>query len=531
MTLCRRTASDGPEPMVLTLILGDQLHRDWFSAPPLQLDSSSRVLMIEDLAVASTYRYHKLRLLHTFVAMRSFRDALRAHAIAVNYFELPASVGVSFWERLALELAGHQELQVAEIADPGFEAALGRFCQQQALPLTVLASPAFLESAAESQSWFQAQRRPRMASFYQRQRRRLGLLLEADGTPSGGRWSFDTENRRRLPKDYLEPCLPAVAASPHEPAVRQLITSHFADHPGELGTLWIPFDHAGAEAWLEQFLAERLNGFGPYEDALSQRHDTLQHSLLSPLLNLGLLTPAAVIAATLAHDTNQHGQPQGGQPQSGEPLRGQPIPIASLEGFLRQLIGWREFVRGIDRVHGERQASSNFWNHHRQLAPCWNDGSSGLPPLDTAIQRLNRLGYNHHIERLMVISNLMLLCEIQPSEVHRWFMERYLDSYEWVMGPNVYGMGQMSDGGIFATKPYICGSNYILKMGDYKRGPWCEIWDGLYWRFIDRHREFFRANPRLSMMVSLLDRIEPARRQSLAAAAETFLAHATMVQP
>jgi deoxyribodipyrimidine photolyase-related protein len=195
------------------------------------------------------------------------------------------------------------------------------------------------------------------------------------------------------------------------------------------------------------------------------------------------------------------------------------------------VIGWREFVRGIDRLHGDRQASGNFWQHQRQLAPCWSDGSTGLPPLDKAIERLNRLGYNHHIERLMVIGNLMLLCEIQPQAVHRWFMERYLDSYEWVMGPNVYGMGQMSDGGIFATKPYICGSNYILKMGDFKRGPWCEIWDGLYWRFIDRHRAFFQANPRLSMMVRLLDRIEPPRRQSLMAAAEAFIQRVTLPLP
>jgi deoxyribodipyrimidine photolyase-related protein len=209
----------------------------------------------------------------------------------------------------------------------------------------------------------------------------------------------------------------------------------------------------------------------------------------------------------------------------------QPVTIASLEGFLRQLIGWREFVHGIDRVHGQREASSNFWDHQRRLAPCWNDGSTGLPPLDAAIGRLNRLGYNHHIERLMVISNLMLLCEIHPGEVHRWFMESYLDSYEWVMGPNVYGMGQMSDGGLFATKPYICGSNYILKMGDFKRGPWCVIWDGLYWRFIDRHREFFQANPRLSMMVRLLDRMDPVRRQDVFAAAEAFLERATMVAP
>jgi deoxyribodipyrimidine photolyase-related protein len=300
--------------------------------------------------------------------------------------------------------------------------------------------------------------------------------------------------------------------------VRALIATHFGTNPGELGPLWIPFDHAGSDAWLQRFLQERLDGFGPFEDALSQRHATLHHSLLSPLLNIGLLTPAGVIEATLVHaQIRQEGA--------------QPVPIASLEGFLRQVIGWREFVRGIDRVHGQRQAGSNFWNHQRRLAPCWHDGNIGLPPLDAAIKRLNRLGYNHHIERLMVISNLMLLCEIHPGEVHRWFMERYLDAYEWVMGPNVYGMGQMSDGGIFATKPYICGSNYILKMGDFKRGPWCEIWDGLYWRFIDRHREFFQANPRLSMMVRLLDRMDPLRRDRLFAAGEAFRERVTAAPP
>ena len=518
MTPRRRTAGDGPESMVLTLILGDQLHRHWFSPSPLQLAAGSRVLMIEDLAVASAWRYHQLRLLHTFVAMRSFRDALIERGLAVRYFELPASRGVSFWQRLALELGDGRELQVAEIADRGFEARLQRFCREQAVRLTVLASPAFLESVAESRAWFEGRRRPFMKTFYERQRRRLGLLLEPDGTPSGGRWSFDVENRRRLPKGYTEPRLPAVAASPHEPAVRQLIASHFADHPGEAGPLWIPFDHAGAQAWLQRFLQERLDGFGPWEDALSRCHDTLHHSLLSPLLNIGLLTPAEVIEATLAH---------GQQRQES----GRPVPIASLEGFLRQLIGWREFVRGIDRVHGERQATGNFWNHRRRLAPCWNDGSTGLPPLDTAIERVNRLAYTHHIERLMVISNLMLLCEIHPGEVHRWFMERYVDSFEWVMGPNVYGMGQMSDGGLFATKPYICGSNYILKMGDFPRGPWCSIWDGLYWRFIDRHRDFFAANPRLAMMVRLLDRMDPLRRDRLGTSAEAFLERATMVEP
>jgi deoxyribodipyrimidine photolyase-related protein len=197
--------------MTLTLILGDQLHPDWHLSSPLQLAPGQRVLMIEDLAVASTWRYHRLRLLHTFVAMRSFRDALIEGGVAVRYFALPASKEMSFWQRLAAELDGRR-LQVAEVADRGFEARLQRFCAEHGVPLTVLPSPAFLESVAESRSWFEGRRRPFMKTFYERQRRRLGLLLEPDGSPTGGRWSFDAENRRKLPKGYVEPQLPAVAA-------------------------------------------------------------------------------------------------------------------------------------------------------------------------------------------------------------------------------------------------------------------------------------------------------------------------------
>jgi len=530
--------------MALTLILGNQLYRQWLGGPGLQLGPQDTVVMVEDLGVASAYRYHKLRLLHTFVAMRSFRDALIEQGIPVRYFELPQSEELTFLQRLGSELGvSHssdgaaittQELRVAEIADPGFQHNLEAFCLASGVRLTVLPSPDFLESAAESRLWFEGKRRPFMKTFYERQRKRLGLLLEADGSPTGGQWSFDADNRKRLPKGYTEPSLPLVPPSLHDEVVRELVERYFPDNPGELGPLFIPYDHSGADSWLGCFLQERFADFGPYEDALSGHFASLNHSLLSPLLNIGLLNPAAVIQATI----NQAGIDQAAVNQTavdqaaidhGDSLFPSPrsIPLASLEGFVRQVIGWREFVRGIHLSHGERQAQGNFWDHHRSLSACWQDGTTGLPPLDQAIKRANRLGYNHHIERLMVISNLMLLCEVQPREVYQWFMERYLDSYDWVMGPNVYGMGQMSDGGIFATKPYICGSNYILKMGDFRRGPWCEIWDGLYWRFIDRHRPFFQTNPRLAMMVRLLDRMDTAKREGLFNQAEQFIAETT----
>jgi len=509
--------------MALTLILGNQLYRQWLEGPDLQLGPDDTVVMVEDLGVASAYRYHKLRLLHTFVAMRSFRDGLLEQGIRVRYFELPESEELTFFERLGSELGVQRssDLRVAEVADPGFQHKLDAYCHASGVQLTVLPSPDFLESAAESRRWFEGKRRPFMKTFYERQRKRLGLLLEADGSPTGGQWSFDADNRKRLPKGYTEPGLPVVLPSRHDAVVRDLVGRYFPDNPGELGALFIPYDHAGADSWLACFLQERFADFGPYEDALSGHFDSLNHSLLSPLLNIGLLNPAAVVQAAVD---------QAARDQDGSLFQTpKPIPLASLEGFLRQVIGWREFVRGIHLCHGERQSQSNFWGHHRGLAACWQEGSTGLPPLDQAIQRANRLGYNHHIDRLMVISNLMLLCEIHPQEVYQWFMERYLDSYDWVMGPNVYGMGQMSDGGIFATKPYICGSNYILKMGDFRKGAWCEIWDGLYWRFVDRHRPFFQTNPRLAMMVRLLDRIDAAKRERLFRQAEEFIAATTTV--
>ncbi|MDX1563168.1 MAG: FAD-binding domain-containing protein, partial [Gammaproteobacteria bacterium] len=197
--------------------------------------------------------------------------------------------------------------------------------------------------------------------------------------------------------------------------------------------------------------------------------------------------------------------------------------LNSLEGFVRQLIGWREFVRGVYREHGETQTNANFFGHDHELTDAWYDGTTGLPPLDDAIRKANRLGWDHHIVRLMVVGNVMNLAGIAPQAAHRWFMEMYVDSAEWVMGPNVYGMALFSDGGIFATKPYICGSNYWLKMSDYSRGDWCDVIDGLYWRFIDRHRDTLTSNPRLAMMPAMLDRLDDSRRDKIFSAADDFI--------
>ena len=199
------------------------------------------------------------------------------------------------------------------------------------------------------------------------------------------------------------------------------------------------------------------------------------------------------------------------------------IPMNSLEGFIRQIIGWREYVRAVYSLVGRKQRTTNFWGHTRKIPKSFWNATTGIEPIDTVIQRVLDTGYCHHIERLMVVGNFMLLCEFDPDEVYRWFMELFIDSYDWVMVPNVYGMSQYADGGLIVTKPYISSSNYILRMSDFKPGRWCEIWDGLYWHFVHKQRIFFQTNPRLGMMVHQLDRMDKVKLNNHIKVASKFL--------
>ena len=232
---------------------------------------------------------------------------------------------------------------------------------------------------------------------------------------------------------------------------------------------------------------------------------TLYHSVLTPMLNIGLLTPQQVLDAALEHAA-------GGE-----------VPLNSLEGFVRQVIGWREFVRGVYVSRGRGQRTRNFWRHERPLPRRFWTAATGIEPVDLVIRRVVDHAYAHHIERLMVMTNFMLLCEFDPDDVYRWFMELFIDAYDWVMVPNVYAMGLHADGGTITTKPYLSGSSYILKMSDCAPGPWCAVWDGLFWRFIARHRDFFESNPRLSVMTRQLDRMDGGRLRAHIDTAERFL--------
>lgn len=490
----------------MLVILGNQL----FSPEHLPTAKKTPVFMAEDLGLCTYVRHHQQKIVLFLAAMRSYADELEKAGYQVTYHRLDPSETDSYEDKLeaAMRHHGATRVQHFEIEDKPMEDRLVEFASRNGFHRDELPSPMFTCSRDTFSRFAHNKPRLLMGDFYKQQRRSLDVLVDADSKPLGGQWSFDAANRKKLPRTVQPPDMVWTTPGTHETDVIELVRREFSDHPGDAREFCWPTTRRQAREWLDDFVANRLDDFGPYEDAISSRSVTVFHSVLSPCLNLGLLTPRETIDAAL--------------------IRADEVPMQSLEGFVRQVIGWREFVRGVYRNYSEQQDATNFWLHEREMSPGWHDGTTGIPPLDDAIRTAQRLGWTHHIPRLMVLGNLMTLCEIRPSSAHRWFMEMFVDSSEWVMGPNVYGMGLFSDGGIFATKPYICGSNYLLKMSDYKKGPWCEIVDGLYWRFIDKHREFFSGNPRLALMPRALDRLDGERRTRIFLAAEAFLEEHTV---
>jgi deoxyribodipyrimidine photolyase-related protein len=453
---------------------------------------------------AAPLRFHKQKLALHRAGLKAYQDLLSRRGYDVVYLEFAADPDMGgLWDRLRQD--GAAALELADPVDQALEARLAAGAQAAGLKLSISETPAFLCTKEEIRAHFRNARHFHQTSFYIQQRKQRGILL-AEDKPLGGRWTFDTENRRRLPKNIQVPPPPTVTENDFHREARAYVAAGFADHPGHLSACLYPATHEEARAWLGDFLEHRLALFGDYEDAISARHPVLFHSLLSPLLNTGLLTPRQVLEAALTY-AQEH-----------------PVPLNCLEGFVRQVMGWREYVRAVYLLAGERQRGANFFGHRRGLPPGFYDGATGVLPLDAVIGRVLATGYAHHIERLMVLGNFLLLCEVDPREVYRWFMDLFIDSYDWVMVPNVFGMSQFADGGLMMTKPYFSSSNYLRKMSDFPEGEWCALWDALYWRFVDKNRDYLAKNPRLAPMRRYLDRLAPTeKRRQLLKTAENYL--------
>lgn len=473
----------------LCLVVADQLFQNH---PALSLDAD--FVMVESGFLTSKFKYHKFKLSYILTTMRGYSDFLQNQGKQVFYHDL--NKNQDFEEILinAFQQNKYQELLICEIADKYFEKFLSEICRKLNISLKILPSSMFLTPKSIFKDFLDNRKGKRllMNDFYIWQRKRLEMLLEADNSPAGSKWSFDEENRQKLPKNLIIPERQTDFKSAHYQNVIELINKYFPSNPGQIPkNSWLPVNFSQAGEYLDQFCQQFLTQFGDYEDAMSNKSKTLFHSCLSTLLNNGLLSPHQVLEKVLNTPN---------------------IPLNSLEGFIRQIIGWREWVKGLyDNVYDENFLELNYFEAKVDLPeyfykPSLEEDLQYLEnlPLQEVLKKVDRLSYCHHIERLMILANWMTLNQYKPDECYKWFMEMFVDSSEWVMVANVMGMGLYADGGIFATKPYIAGGNYIKKMSDYPTGndyKWEQIWTDKFWEFLMNHQETFSKNQRMAMLI------------------------------
>ena len=458
-------------------------------------------LLFGDYKWQKTFHFQKL-MLHR-ASMKYYADSLAESGHVVTYIDHVPSKGM---ENLFSALKAQQITHIVfcDPVDYLITKRVKRLCQQHSITTEVLESPSFLissETALERLSKSQ-----RQSSFYSAQRKDFNIMLKENGKPVGGKWSFDAQNRYKYDGSVPIPPQPERFTGKHASEAEKHITQTHTHAFGKKQPLLYPHTHEQAKSWLSNFIEHKLHHFGAYQDAILQKEDFLFHALISPALNIGLLTPQQVINAAL-------------QRWDDDPT----IPLNSIEGFIRQVLGWREFMRASYIKLGNQQRTTNFFKHTRSIPESFYNGTTGILPVDSAIKRVLTHGYCHHIERLMVLGNFMLLCEIDPDDVFMWFLELFIDSYDWVMVPNVYSMSQYADGGLITTKPYVSGSNYVRKMSDYPEGKWCDIWNGLYWRFLYTHYELFESNNRTRPMTWGIQRMKEDTLTTHLAIADSFL--------
>ncbi|RFU13045.1 cryptochrome/photolyase family protein [Rhodobacteraceae bacterium W635] len=496
----------------LVLVLGDQV--SVHVAALKAADKSRDVVVMAEVADEAVYvPHHPKKIALLFAAMRKFAARLEAEGWRVAYTRLddPDNAGSIGGELLRrAQGVGATEVLATE---PG-EWRLIEVLRDHPLKVHVLEDDRFLCSHAEFADWAEGRKALRMEHFYREMRRKSGFLMDGN-QPEGGQWNFDHDNRKGPPKGLSGPVPPRFDPDAVTDAVLTLVEARFGHHFGDLRPFRFATDPDQAQQALDHFIAHALPSFGDYQDAMVRGQDFLFHAVLSAYINAGLLDPLdACRRAEAAY-------------RAGD------APLNAAEGFIRQIIGWREFVRGVYFREGPGYAARNALGHDRKLPPVYWGAETKMRCMSEAIDVTRREGYAHHIQRLMVTGNFALLAGIDPHDVHEWYLAVYADAYEWVEAPNTVGMSQFADGGVVGSKPYVSSGNYLAKMSDYckscaygvkvKTGPDACPFNLLYWDFLTRHRDRFARNPRMAQIYRTWDRMDAAKRDTILSEARTFL--------
>ncbi len=460
------------------------------------LNQVDEIYLVEEFLFFKQYKFHKQKLVLHRASMKHYEQLSLKNNFKVHYVEAgdaKSDIRVLIDSLADGNISG---IHYYDVCDDWLEQRINTSCTKHHIESIEYPTPLFTNTKDELKPYFETRHKYFHNDFYILQRKKLKVLIDGQEKPLGGKWSFDADNRRKYPKDKTPPeVIFPEKGSIYQEAI-EYVEQYFGANYGRISNEIIyPISHEQGEEWLNHFLATRFFDFGEYEDAIVDNQIILNHSLLSPLLNIGLLLPMQVVNAAIDYANNYN------------------VPINSLEGFVRQIIGWREFIRGVYVYKGRQERTSNYWKFTNSIPDSCYNATTGIAPLDSTINKLLDTAYCHHIERLMVLGNFMALSETDPKQVYKWFMELFIDAYDWVMVPNVYGMSQFADGGLMATKPYISGSNYILKMSDFKKGEWCDYWDALFWTFMNRHRDFFLSNPRLGMLIKTYDKMSVEKKR------------------
>jgi deoxyribodipyrimidine photolyase-related protein len=497
-------------------ILGDQLGPDNAALAGARKKEDVLFLVESDRGLRKL-KYHQQRLVLLLSAQRHFAEEMRKAGWTVDYHALGG--GVTWESALAAHGKKHKPEQILLTQPNNYDelAAAERLAKR--FPLAILPTRQFLVPREEFIAWAKGKKSLLMETHYRRVRAEFGFLMEADGQPVGGRWNFDEENRKTF-RDWVKAGRPRADVRREKPdkitrEVMALVAKEFADHPGQADGFWLPVDRAGALRWLDDFIATRLAGFGPWEDLMVEGEELLFHSVISPLINLGLLTPRECIEQAIAAYEKKK------------------APISSVEGFVRQIAGWREFVNGVYWLKMPDYEKVNGLDAQRALPEFFYTGETEMSCLSQCIRQVRATGFNHHIQRLMVLGNFLLLAGVKPQEALRWYLEMYVDAHDWVMAANVLGMVLHADGGFMATKPYAAGSGYISRMSNYcegcrykpaiKTGPEACPFNYLYWDFYARHEKRFARNPRVGMALKTLVKKSAAERKAISDSAREFL--------